>query len=199
MRLRRGLTDTVASTVPLKRVQAISVQQPFVWRPFNWWRVKVNVAGAKIFESGDQGMLLPVGTLEEALAVVATVDPNVDPHLLVRGLTQPRQADGFEGTPTRARWVDPVAFRRRGVAVTPSSLLIRAGFLGRRVDLVPHARIQSLTLDQGPIQRTLGLASVQPISTMGPVHPNIQHLSLERAQAVFNDERGRASAARVQS
>ncbi|MGL4178486.1 MAG: PH domain-containing protein, partial [Dermatophilaceae bacterium] len=44
-RVRHGLTDLRAATIPLHRVQAVEILQPLWWRRFGWWRIRVNVAG----------------------------------------------------------------------------------------------------------------------------------------------------------
>ena len=43
--VRRGLTDLKSSSVPVHRLQAVSVRQPAFWRLTDWWRIEVNVAG----------------------------------------------------------------------------------------------------------------------------------------------------------
>ena len=44
---------------------------------------------------------------------------------------------------------------------------LRGGWLGRTAQLVPYARIQSITLTQGPVERRLDLATVRLRSTVG--------------------------------
>src|SRR6478735_5925521 len=45
LRLRYGLLDTRAQTVPPGRIQALKVSQPPLWRILGWYRIQVNVAG----------------------------------------------------------------------------------------------------------------------------------------------------------
>ncbi|MDQ1723060.1 MAG: putative rane protein, partial [Frankiaceae bacterium] len=45
LRLRRGLLDTRAQTVPRGRVHAVSLVQPLLWRGMHWVRVEVTIAG----------------------------------------------------------------------------------------------------------------------------------------------------------
>ena len=45
IRLRYGLLDTQAQTLPPGRIQALRVSQPPLWRIFGWYRIQVNVAG----------------------------------------------------------------------------------------------------------------------------------------------------------
>jgi putative membrane protein len=85
---------------------------------------------------------------------------------------------------------------RHGYAVTPDALLVRSGRLRRSVEVVPHARTQSLRLRQGPLQRRLGLASVQLLTTPGPADPWVRHLDAREATALLNAQVSRSGRAR---
>ncbi|GAA4385912.1 PH domain-containing protein [Brevibacterium pityocampae] len=84
-----------------------------------------------------------------------------------------------------SRWLDPLTYRRNGWVRTGSMLVIRSGRLDRRVDCVPHARVQSMRVFAGPIQRALGLASVDLHSTAGPVKPQVSHQTAATAEEFF--------------
>ena len=84
-----------------------------------------------------------------------------------------------------------------GYAVTPELLICRGGWLGRSVQLVPHARVQSLTLEQGPLERRLGLANVLVHSSVGAVTPAIRHLDVQVATALIDQEAQRSRIARA--
>ncbi len=45
IRIRRGLLGTVAETIPLRRVQAVRMVEPLLWRPLGWCRLEIDVAG----------------------------------------------------------------------------------------------------------------------------------------------------------
>jgi putative membrane protein len=80
IRLRYGLLDTQAQTVPPGRIQALKVSQPPLWRMFGWYRVQVNVAGYGLAGSAGQGSarttLLPVGSLGDVLTILSLVLPD---------------------------------------------------------------------------------------------------------------------------
>jgi len=61
---------------------------------------------------------------------------------------------------------------------------------------VPHARVQSLGLEQGPLQRRLDLASVTVVSTPGPVSARLGHLATRDAERFLDDVARRARVAR---
>ncbi len=151
LRLRHGLLETRAQTVPPGRVQAIRLVQPVLWRRRDWVRVEVDVAG---YGGGDEGKavtgaLLPVAPRALGVHLVQRVMAGVDvgsvPRLPV---------------PPRARWLNPVQWRSMAIGVTPHVLVVFSGRLRRVIDLVPLAKMQSLRLAQGPLQRRLGLASL---------------------------------------
>lgn len=203
IRLRHGLTETRAQTLPPGRVQAVRIYQSILWRKADWWRVEINVAGYGAGEDGEQSdhALLPVGTREDVLLALWLVLPDLgtdDPAGLVEaGLTRTDDEHGFLTAPRRARWLDPIAWRRTGVTVTDRALLMRHGRLTRCLVVVPHERTQSLGLNQGPLERRMGLATFAVHSTPGPVTPTVHHLDGHDAARLIEDQSVRARTARA--
>jgi len=202
IRLRHGLTEARAQTVPPGRVQAIRLRQGPLWRGPDWWRVEINVAGYGQSDSQQRDTVLhPVATRGEAMTALWLVLPDLgveNPTALVEAAMTGKDSDGgFTPAPRRARWVDPVGWRRHGVQVTERALVTRSGRIWRSVDVVPHERTQSLGLAQGPIQRRLGLASFVLHSTPGPVAPRVQHLDAGVAAALLDEQAERARTARA--
>lgn len=62
--------------------------------------------------------------------------------------------------PRRAGWRVPFWWRGYGLAVTDTVFAARHGLLRRNLSLVPHAKVQSIRLTQGPWKRLHGLADV---------------------------------------
>ena len=87
-------------------------------------------------------------------------------------------------------------WRRRAFALTDALLIIRLGRFERRVDFVPHERVQSMQFQQGPLQRALGLATVAVHSTAGPIKPHVTHQATEDALAFFAEHADRTRIAR---
>lgn len=203
IRLRHGLLETRSQTIPPGRVQAIRIQQGLLWRSAGWWRVEVNVAGYAETSDGEQAgaVLLPVGSRDDALRALWLVLPDLgveDPTAVLDALLSGSGDDqGFVTSPRRARWLDPLAWRRNGYAVTGRALLVRRGRLVRTAEIVPHERTQSLGLDQGPVQRRLGLTSFVLHSTPGPIGPRVVHLGDDEASRLLADQASRARAART--
>ncbi|MFH8450847.1 PH domain-containing protein [Streptomyces fungicidicus] len=144
LRIDHGLLDRAHGTVPPGRVQAVRLIEPLLWRRRGWVRVELDVAGSS------NSLLLPVAPRELAESVVARVLPGVD--------VPPREA--FSRPPRRARWCVPLWWRGYGLAVTDAVFATRRGLLRRSLSLVPHAKVQSVRLAQGPWQRARGVADV---------------------------------------
>ncbi|AKJ11687.1 membrane protein [Streptomyces incarnatus] len=142
LRIDHGLLDRTHETVPPGRVQTVRIVQPLLWRGLGWVRVELDVAGSA------NSVLVPVAPLPVAEAVLARVLP---------GVTVPQE---LSRPPGRARWCVPVWWRGRRVAVTGAVFAARHGLLRRRLSLVPHAKVQSVRLSQGPWQRLWRLADV---------------------------------------
>jgi putative membrane protein len=80
IRLRYGLLDTQAQTLPPGRIQALKITQPPLWRIFGWYRMQVNVAGYGGPRSNGEGAsrttLLPVGVLADVMSMLSLVLPD---------------------------------------------------------------------------------------------------------------------------
>jgi putative membrane protein len=212
IRLRYGLLDTQAQTLPPGRIQALRVSQPPLWRIFGWYRMQVNVAGYGAAGSNGEGSarttLLPVGTLADVLAMLAVVLPDPGTPDPVRvftaglwGLADPAasgpDADGgFITTPRRARLLAPLGWRRNGFTATDTALLIRSGRWWRHLVVVPHQRTQSIALEQGPLARRFRVVDLVLHTTAGPVSPRLIQAGLEEGRALFEAQSARARAAR---
>ncbi len=149
--LQYGLTETRSQVVPPHRVQAVRITWPFLWRAKRWLHLNVDVAGLAPQSGEDNGSdsLMPVGDPAAARALVEAALPGVD--LTVLATSPP---------PARTWWLHPFGLRFYGAGLAPEVFVSRAGRITREMTLVPYARIQSVRIVQGPLQRRLGLATV---------------------------------------
>jgi putative membrane protein len=187
LHLRHGLLDTRSQTVPLTRVQAVGVTWPLLWRPRRWLRCRIDVAGYGRQERDDGGRasrLLPVGDLATARLVVAEVLSGVDVATLP--LTRP---------PGRAQWLAPVRRPVLGAALADRVFASLDGPLTRELVIVPYARIQSVRVVQGPLQRWLRLATVH-VDTAGALKAVAHHRDVHEARALAAELATRARTAR---
>lgn len=205
IRVRHGLLETRAKTIPPGRVQAVQLRQSLLWRKPGWWRVDVNVAGQAIKTDGNsvslEAVLLPVGTHTEAIDALWLVLPDLGTdnpiELLDHALNGVGPAGGFTVSPRSARWLDWFSYTRNGFVSTEHALIIRTGWLIKRVVVVPHVRIQSIGAQQGPWQRKLRVATFTTHSTVGNIRPLIPHQSEEAVRELLVAQAARAREARV--
>lgn len=189
LRIRSGLIETRAQTVPPGRVQGVVVRRPIAFRLFGWVRLDATVAG---YGNGGSGgaSLLPVAPESVTTEVTARVLPGVD------------WVDvDLAGVPGRARWRAPIEAIRLGAGVGddgPERVLVtRRGRLVTRVDVVPLARVQSVRLRQGPVQRRLRLATVTADTSTGPVRAVALHRDEREARRLVDDLVEQSRAARA--
>jgi putative membrane protein len=83
VRLRFGLLKTEHRTIPVGRVQAVEIVEPWLWRRKNWVRVRVNIAGVGTSSNSSSGsssaesLLTPVAPRADALALIARLMPTL--------------------------------------------------------------------------------------------------------------------------
>jgi putative membrane protein len=193
VRVGFGLFSTSNETLPPGRIHAINVSQPLVWRPFGWWQVRINKAG----HSTNQGAAgqastttLPVGTIADVARVLELILPGFDGDeqraLIGHGmLASGRGSDGFVNAPRRAAWLRPFSWRRTGYTLNAGVVLIRRGVIARELILVPMARLQSVGVQQGPLQRMLRLASARLHTVAGPVFASLPVADLDDSVRLF--------------
>ncbi|MFE0252167.1 PH domain-containing protein [Streptomyces sp. NPDC059010] len=144
LRIDHGLLDRAHETVPPGRVQTVRLVEPLLWRRRGWVRVELNVAGSA------NSVLLPVAPREVAESVIARVLP---------GVTVPPRTS-LTRPPRRAARCVPLWWRGYGLTVTDAVFAAHTGLLRRSLALVPHAKVQSVRLTQGPWERLWGVADV---------------------------------------
>ena len=199
VRVHEGLTDLRTTTIPLHRIQALEVVQPLWWRWPGWWRIRVNVAGTAGSGSGEEpreSTLLPVGTFDDVRRVLALLAPRVPAEAWAAAALGDGPDPRWRPVSRRARFLDPLSWRRNAWSDGATAVLLRSGRLTRRAVAVPHARIQSLTVTQGWLESRLGLATVHLVPAPGPVAPVLPHLDVEQAEHLLAEVTWRARAAR---
>lgn len=214
--LRYGFTGTHTQNVMVERIQALVVEQSILWRVFGWYRIKMTIAGIGVEQNDNQKLVtrniaLPVGNRQEALMVLRLLLPALDEvqaQVLLDTADgslkrQQPQVPAMIMTPSSARWMDLLTWKRNGVTTvgyTAGSarattridsdaarasvgehtqgdlLLIRGGCFNRTLAIVPVSRVLSVSWGQGPLQRAFGCASVHFGTVPGPVRTLMMHL-----------------------
>lgn len=170
LRISRGLTSLTSQSLPPRRVQALQLTQSLLWRRLGLYRIDLEVIGwGQVSDnessSGVSTTLLPAGSIEQVRTAIAAIWPHAD-----------FESVELHAAPTRARWLHPLAqpFLRWGH--DGALVVARHGWLVRRWQLVPHARIQSVQITQGLLSRRLGLADLEFHTAGGHLAPHASGL-----------------------
>ena len=119
--------------------------------------------------------------------IMPAVHPGEWPMIVRQGVLGPEPEDSFVDTPRRAWFIRPISWRRNGFRLTPEALLLRRGFIWRKLAILPLARMQSLALHQGPIARLVRVTSVRAHTVGGPVETSLAAIDRDAALALFTD------------
>ena len=191
LRITRGLTNLTSQSVPINRIQGVKVSQPMLWRLFSWYRMDVDILGygqgdSEDNESNASSVLLPVATLDEVELTIGRALPgfNLD-------------AIELHPSPKRARWVRWFDFWTLRYGWDDRTLITEHGWFTHDRDIVPHAKTQSVRIEQGPLQRRLRLADVHVHTPRGPVNAVAHQLDEQTARELALSQLDRARAARL--
>jgi len=155
LRLTSGLLQTRAETIPYGRAQAVRWVEPLLWRFPRWVRLEIDVARrhdrdrTENESSSNTRALLPVGSREDARALLARVLPDVV-------ITPPPGTKA----PRRAWLRAPFLHHNLRAWYDDKYVVCMTGRLRRSMVVVPLEKVQSLRWTQGPVSRRLRLASV---------------------------------------
>lgn len=194
IRVRAGLTTTRAQTIAPHRIHSVTIDQPYFWRIFGWYRVRVGQAAFQGTENDtvDHSLLLPVGTREDMLRAVWMIFPDLgvtDPIGTIRaGLEDFGDGTGYVNNPERAKYFDWFTYRRNAHCLTDKVLLVRGGRVNRHLGILMYSRLQSVELRQGPLSRKLNLALVEVKmvnSSVAVENSSLTHLDPQVAQHLY--------------
>ena len=195
LRTEYGLFTRVAATIPLRRIQTLSLYEGPLHRLARRVAIRAYTAGGRPSEGGrtERESLAPILRQDAAPSLVAEVLDGTNLPAVAWQRVAPgafrREVKGWlivalalSGVALWAlRWwallVVPlllvwavVAARRTvdhlGWAVTGEAVLFRAGWLWRRVNIVRFAKIQTVTLAASPFDRRTAMARVR-VDTAG--------------------------------
>jgi putative membrane protein len=184
--VQRGLTDTSHETVPVDRVTGVAFDEPVMWRSRRWRRVEVWTAAVaqQSATAVKSTTALPVGDPDQVAVVAAAAVPDL-----------PSVFD-VERPPARVRWRMPLRWKRTGAALTERAFVVRHGVWVNTHVAVPYARIQSVRVTQGRVQRMQGVATVRAMTAGGLGHDAVAvHRDAAEAVAMAAELRDRADAA----
>ncbi|HEX5729720.1 PH domain-containing protein [Microbacterium sp.] len=202
VRITFGLFTTITEILPPGRVHAVEVDQSILWRPFGWWGITVNRLSGRGLADGANDQfttVLPVGTRDDVERVLRLLLPDLPasewPLVFEHGVLGPKSDDPYTNTPRRARLLRALSWKRNGFLLLPDALLMRRGVVWRKLAVFPLARLQSIGLEQGPVDRALSVASVRAHTISGRVYGRLGVLDRDAALGLFEDAEAAALAA----
>jgi uncharacterized membrane protein YdbT with pleckstrin-like domain len=169
LRLRYGMLETRMQTLPPGRVQAVGIVEPALWRSVGWARLEITVAGYAGDRQALSSVLLPVAPRSVCMG-------------LVRLLFMLRDVDAIPLVP-------PAQFsialdHPEGAGADDVLFVSRHGWPGRRTDVIPVVRAQSVRMTVNPLQKMLGLATVHVDAPSGPIRVRAADRELGEARAM---------------
>lgn len=187
LKITRGLTSLLSQSVPVDRIQAVTITQDLFWRPFKLYRVTIDVLGLGSGDetSQDSNVLLPIGTWPDVRTALDAIWPGFDPDVVP-----------LQGQPRVSRWFSPIGWKYFGWGTNDDVVVIRRGALNRSTTIVHHARVQSVHLSQGPWARRLHIADAKVDTTGGFFSGLIDNIDENIAHAFVMSEMDRCRAAR---
>ncbi|HEV2769658.1 MAG TPA: PH domain-containing protein [Solirubrobacteraceae bacterium] len=213
LRIRRGLLQRRAVSIPLARVHAVRVVEGVLRRPFGLASLRVETVGHRQEPAAVRTLfpLLPAGHAADLIAelvpaLTAPLAPLEPPprRALRRYLAPPLALGALAGAvpaAVGAWWALPVLsalgalegvgrFRAAGWRLGDGRLVLRSRMLARHTLVARAARLQEHALSQSPLQRRAGLADLAVAVGSGR-RQRVAHLEESVAREVF--ERLRAA------
>lgn len=199
IRVRRGLTTTTTQTIPPRRIHAVTLEQPLLWRKKDWWKVKVLIAGTAIGDDESPGaaamksIIMPVGRRGDGLDLMWTIIPNLGIADLAGFFDDALSGTGpsrfFRPAPPSSKYLDPFRIRRNGIIFTSTIAGLRDGWLTRRLTVALHGHWQGLKATQGPVQARLGLASFTLSLVRGDTSWSGSNFAVDQVHSFLAEER----------
>ncbi|MGL5406434.1 MAG: PH domain-containing protein [Propionibacteriaceae bacterium] len=141
VKVSRGLFDLTSQSIPIHRIQGIAIKQPLLWRCLGIYRMDVDVLGYGIAhdedDKGTSAILMPAGSISDVIAILRVCLPELD-----LGSIQLRSIS------PKGKWFHPFGWKTHTFGVSAKHLVVQAGPWSRRIYVVPHARIQSVSVRQ---------------------------------------------------
>jgi putative membrane protein len=191
LRLRSGLIETTAETIPFGRVQAVRLTEPLMWRPWHWCKLEVDVAGRQRGHRENRAQarqlraVLPVGSHQDAHWLLSRILPVVP---------TPDQRP-----PHSVRFKSPLSYHWLRWGRDDRCVVTVSGRLRRVTHWVPFSKVQSLRVVEGPVQRRLGLATVHLDTAGRAIHAALRDRSSGEVEQVLPELVSMARIARRQA
>lgn len=207
LRRRRGLFTLSETVIPLRRIQVASIHGGIVARLFGWKSLAFQTLGTEGRGSTAQDAA-PFAKAAEIAPILAEASIP-DPAAATQWKRSPRRAILHRaigpallalGPAAAGILLEPLAFvpaglflllalaapirwSRRGHSLGERALFVREGVLRHRLRIMPHARLQTVSVWQGPLQRRMRLATVAVDTAGAPALRGLAVVDLDSREA----------------
>ncbi len=195
LRKRYGLLARREGSVPLRRVQAVRIEESLLRRPFELAAVRIETAGATVpGQQRNPEAFVPLASREGAAQLVARLLDGFDPGCVALLPVHPRArrrifvrlavpivlVAATLGPLHHPGWLTLLvllapayalagnAYANRRYAVVDDYVVARDALLGRTTWVIPRRKIQTVHVASSPFQRRHGLATLVVDTASGP-------------------------------
>lgn len=186
--ITRGLLEKKQMTIPLKRIQAVGIEEGLTRQPFGLATVYVVIAGGEIGKTADQHTLLfPILKKRDISAFLGEILPEYNhipdefhrppkraiPYYIVRSITLPVLAVIGSYLFIPLLWVYIAIFagamfilgyfcyRDAGYTIKGRQLMVQMRRFSKETLIIPHNRVQSVDFKKHFLHRKQGLAQAK--------------------------------------
>lgn len=217
LRMTYGLLTRVRAVIPVARIQSLAMREGPLHRFSRTTSVRADTAGGEgdAERSGSREWLAPIIARDAAAPLVARLMPGVDlsgaapwrpphPRARRRAFTRSAVTAAVVSLPALwyfqwaaapfvaallafAWWESRLQIRHMALAVTPTHLMFRSGWLWRQMTIAPLDKVQAVALSESPFDRRHGMASliVDTAGASGAPHRlDVPWLALADAEAL---------------
>ncbi|UPM41979.1 PH domain-containing protein [Halocatena salina] len=187
---QRGLLQRYSGTIPVEKVQSLTITEPVLARPLGYAGLSVETAGYAPGQANEQGSqsAIPLSNRSRVFELAHEIEPFEDPtfvrlpkrarrryfaqYLLVVGgliavgylLSQVLGGFTLWYLPAVVLPITPIAahykWKHRGYHVGEEHVAFRTGYWRRTTQIVPYYRLQAVFTSRTIFQRRLGLATL---------------------------------------
>ncbi|MBS4202299.1 PH domain-containing protein [Bacillus sp. FJAT-49732] len=209
--ITRGLLEKRTTTIPIKRVQAVTIQESLLRQPFGYASVSVEYAGGSLLDENREGLIMPVvkrkkiaQILQETLSdYIFDIDFIAAPKRALRRFFFIKMFAAAILTAILSIWLWPYSlvsillvigawfigilqFKSAGWNLTDTQLAIRYRGIDQQTTFMRKNRMQSLNISANWFQKRADLANIETaVMSGGAAIFKVKHLDLEDVKKIY--------------
>ncbi|MBS4197242.1 PH domain-containing protein [Lederbergia citri] len=209
--ITRGLLEKRTTTIPIKRVQAVTITESLMRQPFGYAGVSVEYAGGSILDENTEGLIIPVvkkkkiaSLLQETLSdYTFDIEFNRAPNRAKRRFFFIKMFAAAILTALLSIWLWPYSlisillvvgalilgllqFKSAGWNLTDNQLALRYRGIDQITTYMRKNRMQSLNMSVNWFQKRADLATIETsVMSGGNAHFSVKHLENEDVRKIY--------------